>query len=63
VTSFARTHAITAAGNGGMVGLNDEEQLDQTLMRRRWGRRSRPTCSAAEREQPTASDPSPTAPL
>src|SRR5437588_4483782 len=40
VTSFARTHAITAAGNGGMVGLNDGDQLDQTLMRRRWGRRS-----------------------
>jgi CDP-6-deoxy-D-xylo-4-hexulose-3-dehydrase len=40
VTSFARTHAITAAGNGGMVGVDDEAQLDTTLMRRRWGRRS-----------------------
>jgi CDP-6-deoxy-D-xylo-4-hexulose-3-dehydrase len=40
VTSFARTHAITAAGNGGMVGVDDEAQLDVTLMRRRWGRRS-----------------------
>jgi CDP-6-deoxy-D-xylo-4-hexulose-3-dehydrase len=40
VTSFARTHAMTAAGNGGMVGVDDEEQFDKTLMRRRWGRRS-----------------------
>lgn len=40
VTSFARTHAITAAGNGGMVGVDDEAQFDTTLMRRRWGRRS-----------------------
>ncbi len=40
VTSFARGHAITAAGNGGMVGLSDEEQLDRCLMLRRWGRRS-----------------------
>lgn len=40
VTSFARGHAITAAGNGGLVGLNDEDQLDRCLMLRRWGRRS-----------------------
>ena len=40
VTSFARGHAITAAGNGGMVGVNDEDQLDRCLMLRRWGRRS-----------------------
>src|SRR5438477_3128134 len=40
VTSFARTHAITAAGNGGMIGVDDAEWFDQTLMRRRWGRRS-----------------------
>jgi CDP-6-deoxy-D-xylo-4-hexulose-3-dehydrase len=40
VTSFARTHAITAAGQGGMVGVDDDAHLDTTLMRRRWGRRS-----------------------
>ncbi len=39
-TSFARGHAITAAGNGGMVAMNDDGWYDKTLMRRRWGRRS-----------------------
>jgi len=40
VTSFARTHAVTAAGNGGMVGVDDEHRHDACLVRRRWGRRS-----------------------
>src|SRR5262249_2164557 len=40
VTSFARGHAITAAGNGGMVGVDDDELLDRCVARRRWGRRS-----------------------
>jgi len=40
VTSFARTHSITAAGNGGMVGIDDPDLLDECLMLRRWGRRS-----------------------
>ncbi len=40
VTSFARGHAITAAGNGGMVGLDTDDALDRCLMLRRWGRRS-----------------------
>jgi CDP-6-deoxy-D-xylo-4-hexulose-3-dehydrase len=40
VTSFARSHAMTAGGNGGMVGIDDEEQLDRCLSLRRWGRRS-----------------------
>jgi CDP-6-deoxy-D-xylo-4-hexulose-3-dehydrase len=40
VTSFARGHAITAAGNGGLVGLDDEDLLDRCLALRRWGRRS-----------------------
>ena len=40
VTSFARTHALTAGGNGGLVGVDDEEQLDRCLSLRRWGRRS-----------------------
>jgi CDP-6-deoxy-D-xylo-4-hexulose-3-dehydrase len=40
VTSFARGHAITAAGTGGMVGVDDEALLDRCVTRRRWGRRS-----------------------
>jgi CDP-6-deoxy-D-xylo-4-hexulose-3-dehydrase len=40
VTSFARSHSMTAAGNGGMIAMNDPEWFDATLMRRRWGRRS-----------------------
>lgn len=39
-TSFARGHAITAAGNGGLVAVDDTGWLDKCLMRRRWGRRS-----------------------
>jgi CDP-6-deoxy-D-xylo-4-hexulose-3-dehydrase len=40
VTSFARTHAVTAAGNGGLVGVDTHEQRDACVVRRRWGRRS-----------------------
>ena len=40
VTSFARGHAITAAGNGGLVGVDDDALLDRCLTLRRWGRRS-----------------------
>lgn len=40
VTSFARGHAITAAGNGGLVGVDDDDWHDRCLVRRRWGRRS-----------------------
>lgn len=40
VTSFARTHAITAGGNGGMVGIDDDDLLDRCVSLRRWGRRS-----------------------
>jgi CDP-4-dehydro-6-deoxyglucose reductase, E1 len=40
VTSFARSHAMTAAGMGGMIAMNDDDQYDRTLVRRRWGRRS-----------------------
>lgn len=42
VTSFARSHAITAGGNGGMVGIDDDELLDLCVSLRRWGRRSEP---------------------
>ena len=40
VTSFARGHAITAGGNGGLVGIDDDELHDRCLSLRRWGRRS-----------------------
>ena len=40
VTSFARAHSMTAAGNGGMIAMNDAEWYDKTVVRRRWGRRS-----------------------
>ncbi len=40
VTSFARSHSMTAAGNGGMIAVNDADWHDKNLMRRRWGRRS-----------------------
>ena len=38
VTSFALTHALTAGGNGGMVGLDDPDLHDRCLSLRRWGR-------------------------
>ncbi len=40
VTSFAASHIITAAGNGGMVMLDDEKLRDRGLLLRRWGRSS-----------------------
>jgi CDP-6-deoxy-D-xylo-4-hexulose-3-dehydrase len=40
VTSFARSHAMTAGGNGGLVGIDDDELHDRCLSLRRWGRRS-----------------------
>jgi CDP-6-deoxy-D-xylo-4-hexulose-3-dehydrase len=40
VTSFALSHIITAAGNGGMVLVDDPELRDRALLLRRWGRRS-----------------------
>jgi len=40
VTSFARTHAMTCAGNGGAIAMDDLDWYDATLVRRRWGRRS-----------------------
>jgi CDP-4-dehydro-6-deoxyglucose reductase, E1 len=42
VTSFAMSHIITCAGNGGMVLMDDEALRDRGLMVRRWGRRSEP---------------------
>jgi len=40
VTSFANSHIITCAGNGGMVLLDDDALRDRGLLLRRWGRRS-----------------------
>lgn len=40
LTSFAASHIITAAGNGGMVLLDDEATRDRALLLRRWGRSS-----------------------
>ena len=40
VTSFARSHAMTAGGTGGMVGIDDPDLYDRALSLRRWGRRS-----------------------
>ena len=40
VTSFARSHAMTAGGTGGLVGIDDPELYDEALSLRRWGRRS-----------------------
>jgi CDP-6-deoxy-D-xylo-4-hexulose-3-dehydrase len=39
-TSFARGHSITAAGQGGMIAMDNPEWWDKSLVRRRWGRRS-----------------------
>ena len=40
VTSYARAHSMTCAGNGGLLGVDDEDWYDKSLVRRRWGRRS-----------------------
>ena len=40
VTSFANSHIITCAGNGGMLMVNNDDWRDRALMLRRWGRRS-----------------------
>jgi CDP-6-deoxy-D-xylo-4-hexulose-3-dehydrase len=49
VTSFAMSHIITCAGNGGMVLLDDERLRDRGLMLRRWGRRSEPNLYGSAR--------------
>ena len=40
VTSFANSHVITCAGNGGMVMTDDDDLRDRAVVLRRWGRRS-----------------------
>lgn len=39
VTSFARGHAVTAAGGGGLIGVDGDDELDRCVALRRWGRR------------------------
>ena len=52
VTSFARSHAMTAAGMGGMIAMNDGESYDRTLVRRRWGRRSESYLYGTRKDDP-----------
>ena len=52
VTSFARSHAMTAAGMGGMIAMNDDEWYDRTLVRRRWGRRSESYLYGTRKDDP-----------
>jgi CDP-6-deoxy-D-xylo-4-hexulose-3-dehydrase len=40
LTSFANSHIITCAGNGGMVMVDSAALRDRAVMLRRWGRRS-----------------------
>jgi CDP-6-deoxy-D-xylo-4-hexulose-3-dehydrase len=49
VTSFALSHIITCAGNGGMVMLDDDAHVDRCLSLRRWGRRSEPQLFGSRR--------------
>ncbi|MDQ1379622.1 MAG: CDP-4-dehydro-6-deoxyglucose reductase [Actinomycetota bacterium] len=49
VTSFALSHIITCAGNGGMVMLDDDVLVDRCLSLRRWGRRSEPQLFGSRR--------------
>ena len=40
ITSFYGSHIINCAGNGGMLCVNDDEQLKQSKLLRSWGRSS-----------------------
>ena len=50
VTSFSLSHIITAAGQGGMVMLDDEALRDRCLTLRGWGRRSEPVIYGSKRK-------------
>jgi CDP-6-deoxy-D-xylo-4-hexulose-3-dehydrase len=41
-TSFAMSHILTCAGNGGMVMVDRDDWWDEALLVRRWGRSSEP---------------------
>jgi CDP-4-dehydro-6-deoxyglucose reductase, E1 len=51
VTSFSLSHIITAAGQGGMVMLDDEALRDRCLTLRGWGRRSEPVIYGSRRKE------------
>jgi CDP-6-deoxy-D-xylo-4-hexulose-3-dehydrase len=51
VTSFALTHIITAAGNGGLLALDDDALHDRALLLRRWGRSSEVRLFGSRREE------------
>jgi CDP-6-deoxy-D-xylo-4-hexulose-3-dehydrase len=51
VTSFALTHVITAAGNGGLLALDDDRLHDRALLLRRWGRSSEVRLFGSRREE------------
>ena len=40
ITSFYGSHIINCAGNGGMLCINDQDQLDRAKLLRSWGRSS-----------------------
>ncbi len=50
ITSFARSHAMTAGGTGGMVGVDDPELFDEALSLRRWGRQSEKFLFGSEKQ-------------
>ena len=49
LTSFARSHAMTAGGTGGVVAVDDMDLFDEALSLRRWGRRSEPYLFGSKR--------------
>ena len=51
ITSFAMSHIITAAGNGGMVMVDRDDWWDRALLRRRWGRSSEPRFFGSRQEE------------
>ncbi len=51
ITSFARSHAMTAGGTGGMVGVNDPDLFDEALSLRRWGRQSERFLFGSDKEK------------
>ena len=52
VTSFARSHAMTCAGMGGMIAVDDDDWYDRALVRRRWGRRSESFLYGTRKDDP-----------
>lgn len=51
VTSFAMSHIMTCAGNGGMAMVDRDDWWDRALLLRRWGRSSEPRFFGTRREE------------